>query len=897
MKQKLAIGTRFRNHGDFSQIHWLAALLLALVFLQAMTSIPRLSITFDEDVHITTGYSIWRTGDFRLVEDHPPLIELWMSWPLLLSPQMPDPEMVPAWEQGDRRLFARNEAWWQIPIDLWTIPARIPITWLALILGAFLYRWATDWLGPRAGLFALVLFALDPNILANATLATLDLGVTTLIFITMYCMQRFLHTASYRPHLPLLVASGFLLGLALSAKISAFILVPITVGLMVVWGWQQKKPTVSTWRILGWIVVYLGLAFMVLWGSYRFEVGPLSDRLENLSHIDRQESLSYVDRLESLSYIPIPMPSYVQSFIRVQDHVSTGDAVYLLNRTYRGGRWYFFPITFALKTPLPTLTFLLLSLIYTLRKLLTLSRLRITDYELRITNYELRITNISKLRKLPRLLIPGNLWRELVILGVPLCYTGISLFSSINLGYRHLLPILPFMFLFMAQLVAPHIDFSDDSQTSNVKRQIPYLSVSRLKTVLFGLLLLWLTLNAIQIWPFHLTFFNEIAGGSQNGYRYLADSNVDWGQGLKAVRDYLEAHNIQDANLSTFTYFICPELYGIHAAPLPPVAAAPPVLAARFNPAPGTYILSASTLRGLQTADPEMYNWFWHRAPDDVVGNAMLVYHVTDSESRPMWLAQCTVPAPPLSLTDIAEGFGRTDLRVVYFDCTQSWLIPNGAPLGNDGASIGWYVLHRDILAPKTGTNQHIPDPFIAHMLMPTHLNFEQTIPKTTPALTIYEAPTRTLSPAPSPLWAASAVWPPAQATTADQTISAPIPFDTGLTFLNYEILAQENGNLTLLTYWQVTEVPGRLFSLMAHLVAAEAVPLAVGDGFGISLDQLHPGDVVVQRHTFPLAPDLPEGDYWVKVGIYWLDDGTRWPITSRPMADAVYIPVTISRK
>ncbi|RLC67191.1 MAG: hypothetical protein DRI48_02940, partial [Chloroflexi bacterium] len=145
--------------------HVVAAVLLLVLFAQAMTAIPRLSITFDEDLHISTGYGTLRTGDLRLVEDHPPLIGHLISWPLLLSPDVPDPEEIPAWETGDRRLFVRNQVWWGVPIDLWTIPPRIPVAWLALLLGVFLFRWATDWFGPRAGLFALALYVFDPNIL------------------------------------------------------------------------------------------------------------------------------------------------------------------------------------------------------------------------------------------------------------------------------------------------------------------------------------------------------------------------------------------------------------------------------------------------------------------------------------------------------------------------------------------------------------------------------------------------------------------------------------------------------------------------------------------------------------------------------------------------------------
>jgi len=174
-------------------------LLLAVIFAQTITSIPLLSIAWDEQGHIAFGYSILRTGEIRLIDEHPPLTQLWMSWPLLLSSRFPDPRQLPAWQtralhgtQG----FTSHEAWWSVPIDSWLVPPRILVSLLALLLGAFLFRWASDWFGPRAGLAALALFAFDPNILAHATVATIDLGVTCFIFIAMYTLQRFLRRPS-----------------------------------------------------------------------------------------------------------------------------------------------------------------------------------------------------------------------------------------------------------------------------------------------------------------------------------------------------------------------------------------------------------------------------------------------------------------------------------------------------------------------------------------------------------------------------------------------------------------------------------------------------------------------------------------------------------------------------
>ncbi|RLC66590.1 MAG: hypothetical protein DRI48_04340 [Chloroflexi bacterium] len=263
-----------------------------------------------------------------------------------------------------------------------------------------------------------------------------------------------------------------------------------------------------------------------------------------------------------------------------------------------------------------------------------------------------------------------------------------------------------------------------------------------------------------------------------------------------------------------------------------------------------------------------MYNWFWHREPDDVVANALLVYHVAEPDPRPAWLAQCTTPVAPLEPQDVETGFGRDtdELRLAYFDCTRSWLYPDG------GESAGWYALHRDVAVGG--------DPFVAWQSSQARLSFEQRIPRDTPPLTIFEWEPASLpvASAQGTVWAAPAEWPPQQALNEGTPVAPPVRIDGPLTFLGYDTLSNA-GRLILLTWWQVIETPSRPFSLMGHLLDEHGRPVAVGGGLGVSLDQLRVGDVLVQRHDLMLPPDAPPSQYWLQTGAYWLDTMERWPV------------------
>lgn len=778
-----------------------AVTLLGLLSAQTVTATMQQSITFDEDLHISTGYSVLHSGDLRLVEDHPPLIGLWMGWPLLLSPDVPDPEYVPDWTPGDRRLFVRNDIWWSLPIDSWVVPPRITVTWLALLLGAVLFRWAREWFGQHAAVFALALLVLDPNIVAHSSLATLDLGLTFLIFAAMYCLQWAL-----REPAPARVAlSGAVLGLALASKISSAILLPIACLIMGAYGlrhWRNRLP--------GRLAVYLGVAALTLWAAHLFQIGqPLG------------------------LGISLPAPTYWRSLLRVGRHVARGNRSFLMGETYEGGRWTYFPIAFALKTPLPALLLAVFAL--------------------------LAVRRTHK-----------RVWAEMLLASLPVSYFIASIFNAINLGYRHLLPVLPFLYLFTARLL--HRPSGQPSAANRWPRIAATIGILAL--------VLWQAVGTVAVWPFHLTFFNELAGGPQNGYRFLADSNVDWGQGLKVLSDYLRKKAWDDTKLSSFTFFIKPEMYGIQATPLPPLADAPAVLPARFNPGQGHYVISASTLRGMQLSDSETYNWFWHREPDEIIGNSMLVYNVPPTRDH-SWVAQCSVPVTPLRLDQIEEGFGIPDLRTLTFDCSQSWIYPGG------GASAGWYVAHEQAVADLTQGE------FPSEHIGLAHLTYRKQIPSNIPALSVYEWDAGTTTPPDfdGPVWAAPADQASTKAPSERARVASPVSMGGPLSFLGYGVDTGAD-ELALSTYWLVSRVPGRAFSIMAHLFDEDGSSLAVGDALGIPWADLRPGDILVQKHGFPGSGEPDVSYYGFRTGGYWLDTLERWAVDGFPGADSLILPL-----
>jgi hypothetical protein len=535
----------------------------------------------------------------------------------------------------------------------------------------------------------------------------------------------------------------------------------------------------------------VAVAGLVVWASYLFEVRPLPEVAGGA--------------------LPLPAASHVERWLRLRGVIAYGRESFLLGQNGMHGWWQYFPVAFALKTPLPTL-------------LLTLPAL---------------VALLSGRRR--------NLMDELALAAFPLVYGLISLTSTINIGYRHLLPVLPFLFVWLSR-IAHH--------------------VSRFT---FYVLLAWYLTGTLFVSPHYLAYFNVIAGGPDQGYRFLADSNTDWGQTLEALSEYQRRNGLGPVRLSQFT-FLDPAAYGVQYEPIAPMSGAPPVLPRRFNPEPGLYAISATTLDGVPLPLPSTYDWFRHRAPLAKVGHVMFLYQVEENQAD--WVAQCTVPVAPLTPEAVVEGFGSDELRQIAFDCNQSWLFPGG------GASPGWYVratpgidgLHW----PTGGERLEWWPGWVGRLPLPAlHPSYVQPTPGELPAFAIWE-------------WTSAPIAPPVA--TPEVTLGET------LAFLGYAVpdAAQPGDTVDVLTYWRVLARPSRPLSLMLHLTGADGVPIAVGDGLGISIDQWQPGDVIVQRHQL-LAPEgTPPGSYQLQTGAYWLDTMEQLTVTKGAGDEALFLRLEV---
>lgn len=542
--------------------------LLISFFGLALSSAALKSPTMDEQNHIARGTAYLGTGDPRLSVEHPPLVNTLSALPVHVLLHLRLPLDSVWWEAAEWYHFADLFLWEVNPnADQIVFLARLPVIGLGLLLIALVYRWAAGRFGPWGGFLAAAFCALDPNLLAHARLSTTDLGATFFVFLAAYVLRHALR----RPSASRVLWAGLALGLAFSAKLSALLFGPLLALAAILHGLNAAQNRIRRLLGRGGLVLTAGLlALLVVWAAYGFQMGPLEEGGPS-----------------------VPASPYVKGMRAVLDFAGGGRSGYLFGEVSTEGWWYYFPVAFAVKTPLATLVGLLLA-----------------------TGLALR----SRSRDDVLLLVP------------PLSFFLVFAFARLNLGYRHLLPILPFAFVHLGRLAQLDSRVTESPGSSTVL-------VTRLRGLMkrpqpaLVLLVCWLAFATLRTYPHFLAFFNPIAGGSEEGWRVLVDSNIDWGQDLKGLKNWMEREGVEKVRLAWFGS-ARPEYYGIQHDLLPgiphgfPLSVDPPFNP--DNPEPGIYAISVSNLVGVVFPNPDLYTWFREREPDHKIGYSIFIYRVSE---------------------------------------------------------------------------------------------------------------------------------------------------------------------------------------------------------------------------------------------------------------------------
>ncbi|MDD5489781.1 MAG: phospholipid carrier-dependent glycosyltransferase, partial [Candidatus Moranbacteria bacterium] len=437
---------------------------------------------------------------------------------------------------------------------------------------------------------------------------TTDLGIAAFSVFAFYFFTKYLK----KPNWKMTILAGIFLGLAQLAKFSAVLLFPIFGLSLLVYIFARKEKLPAS--LLGsakikkfWLrkfyhyaisfVVIFVICFAVIWVVYEaniFKMPPekIHQLIDTQLYGGAQNIASpYLHKMANVSVLR-PFAQYFTGFFMVFGRVAGGNTTYFFGQVTNQSFRAYFPMVFLIKEPIPTL-FLLLS-------------------ALSIAFYFILRNNLAD--------FPKHVWKnakkyldghitETAMLGFIALYAYVSITGNLNIGFRHLFPILPFMYI----LVSKEIFFLWAKLRGNTRK---------IYSAVVGVLLLWLVAETAFAYPYYLAYFNETVGGSKNGYKYVTDSNVDWGQDLKRLKTFVDENNIDKIRVDYFGGGDVVHYLGDKAV----------VWHANSGQEPGWYAISATFLQNsvyykITEGKPD-YEWLRERKPYAEIGYSILVYKI-----------------------------------------------------------------------------------------------------------------------------------------------------------------------------------------------------------------------------------------------------------------------------
>ena len=582
------------------------AALLCLLALQLVHVAHETSSSWDEAHHLFDGYTIWKFHDYRLNPEVPPFIKLTAALPLLHMPLTVPPNLG---RPNQTEAFLDGKAFvWGNGGDRVLFPARMMCAGFALALGLLIYLWAEEMFGFLAGIFALAMFVVDPNILANGAMVTTDVGAAFCFVAAMVSFYRYCR----KPGWGRLAVAGVALGVALSAKYTGIFLVPMLVLVVVCEGVLARDWRVF-WRRVGALAVMGLVAWVVVWSFYgfRYKAAPVGKELNPplAKYLAQMHDQHDARLLRAMAKVKVLPEGYLWGLENTKE-TEWDDPSYFWGKVFRHGNWEYFPVALLIKS---TLALLILVALVPLAWM-----------------WGLRARG-----------------REMVFLLVPVgVYLAISMSSDMDIGARHLLPVWAFLYVLVGGTAAVLLD-----------RDVRW-------GILLAGLLVWQVVTSVRVSPAYMAYGNEAWGGPAKVDRYLGDANTDWGQQLKAVKAYLDERHVTDC---WFAYFpdgsVDPEDYGIHCKRLPTTdllywlnvpLTTPPVIS-------GTVLISAGDLEGIEFGDGKLnpYDQFWRVKPTAVIQHGVYVFDGTFAVPLAAALVEANDASKLANDGEVAEALAR----------------------------------------------------------------------------------------------------------------------------------------------------------------------------------------------------------------------------------------------
>ena len=458
------------------------------------------SQTTDEGIHIYAGYRYLVHGDFSYNPEHPPLVKYLAAFPLLFM-DLNEPARYENYAKKTSNFFFWGDPEQSVVAEdflynsgndaskilFWS---RVPMTFLTMLLGILVFGIAAFAFGWGGGLLALFVYVIDPTITGHGHLVTTDIGFAAGALLSLFALWRFLEQRSIKRA----VWFGVAVGIMLLTKYSALLMGPVFL-VLIIWYLYSKKSEFNIPEIRHFVqrLLLAGIiAWIVLIAGYRFQLAPpplersvvqVAKEANNIEHPWVPDTTLVNNTYNSVRYVMVP-GDYFRGLVSFLNHATAGHHSYLFGEQSVKGWWYYFPVLFSAKL-----------------------------FILVIGLFVLSLAAVWKNRKIKPI---GAFFLLAFVL-----YFASSMTSNVNIGVRHVMLAFPLMCILIGGLAA-----------------YPFRSL-RSAIITIAAIVMLLIIEFVSIYPFYLSYFNQLYGGSFNGYKTAVDSNLDWGQDLYRIQEYM----------------------------------------------------------------------------------------------------------------------------------------------------------------------------------------------------------------------------------------------------------------------------------------------------------------------------------------------------------------------
>ena len=573
--------------------------LIALIIIASATVLAVISVwndspVVDEIPHIGAGYSYVVQHSYQFNPEHPPLAKdlaglallplnlnqsafsknYAANWPTDVNGQ---------WNFGRALIFQTgNDAITLIRV------AKLPMMLFFVISAWIVFIWTKKIFGDKSALLATFLFSFTPTIIAHSRLVTTDIALLAGIMVSLYFFEHYLENQNTKNFWLASIAFGF----GLLTKFSAFLLIPLVVFLAIIWAYANHQKLSGIIR-LSWkavLIVVFGFAFVVgpVYQLHLLNYSGQKQKADAAIILGSYGNRFFADPVIWTSDKPLlrPFAQYGLGVLMIFQRNVGGNQTYFLGNVYQTAVKSYFPVVYAMKEPIP---FLILFLIATV------------GFFVYARSKEKKLKDWLRIH-----------FAETAIFAWAILYWATSINANLNIGIRHLIPI----YGGTAILVAGQLSV----MYSHLKTKGAYLAF-------VSVMCAWLLIETIMVFPYYLTYFNQFAGGPAGGHRYVVDSNLDWGQDLKRLADWVDVNNIQKVSLDYFGwadpyYYLGNKAIWIRNGKYTNAGEF-----LRDNPG-GGYIAVSATFYQQSVATDKNYSWLSEYQPIIVVGNSIFVWNI-----------------------------------------------------------------------------------------------------------------------------------------------------------------------------------------------------------------------------------------------------------------------------